>query len=155
MLELPCQLWKNSHSLFSIRFTLNITKLKLLNQYKSLIDNYFYLGTKFSSGRTVVGGTPSHFYLFFLKLALPKHITAKGTSILCFPNRFPWIFKGTPPGPWGFTNPHAIKNQQSWRENLRPTSAPYSPPYLIHVTLQVLDLCYCTEIFTLFEYELM
>lgn len=26
---------------------------------------------------------------------------------------------------------------------------------LTHVTLQVLDLCYCSEIFTLFEYELM
>lgn len=46
MLELPCQLQKNSH-LFSIRFILNITKLKILNQYKSLTDC-----STFSSDRT-------------------------------------------------------------------------------------------------------
>lgn len=72
---------------------LNIIKLKLLNQYKSLADYHLYLSNKFSSDGTVLSGSPVHFYLFFPKPALPEHTKLEGTSIL-FPQQIPVDLQG-------------------------------------------------------------
>lgn len=54
--------------------------------------------------------------------------------------------------------PQSNEGSAELQENPRPCQAPIlhsGRGDLTHVTLQVLELCCCSEIFTLLEYELM